>query len=294
MTNHTDIPTPTTSTTSTTSITGTAAGVPFIAVPPATLRPDAPVVAVWHLMDPPATETAMAAALPLRDVDAWRIYFGLPLTGARLPDGGFDELMRLGYEDPVCKMYGPLADLAIAEFPAAYSELAERLGFGDGALAVVGGSMGAAVAALALTEGTMPISAAVLISPLLDLRRAIDVGERRYGMTYEWSPTSDGFARRLDVVTRAGEIVAHHGAPAVLSIVGADDDAIGFHEPAHALRAALAASYPDPSLLAVEVIEGMGHAFAEAPGFDAAAQTKDAIEVDRRTAAWLTRHLPAA
>ena len=47
-------------------VTGTAAGVPFLAVPPPVPRPSAPVVVAWHLMDPPRTEAAFAAALPLR------------------------------------------------------------------------------------------------------------------------------------------------------------------------------------------------------------------------------------
>src|SRR5919197_6457180 len=41
-------------------ITGRAAGVPFIAVPPANgPRPDAPTVVGWHLLDPPRTEAAL-------------------------------------------------------------------------------------------------------------------------------------------------------------------------------------------------------------------------------------------
>jgi hypothetical protein len=37
----------------------------------------------WHLMDAPRSEAAMAAAVPLDGLDAWRVYFGLPDTGAR-------------------------------------------------------------------------------------------------------------------------------------------------------------------------------------------------------------------
>jgi hypothetical protein len=64
---------------------GTAGSVPWLATPPITARPDAPIVLIWHLMDSPRTETAMAAALPLDGVDAWRVYLGLPLLGTRLP-----------------------------------------------------------------------------------------------------------------------------------------------------------------------------------------------------------------
>lgn len=290
MTNNTDN---TDSMTSDQRITGTAAGVPFIAVPPSTRRPDAPVVAIWHLLDPPATEVAMAAAAPLAGVDAWRIYFGLPYTGARLPEGGFDELMRRGYEDAVRLLHGPIVGEAADEFPAAYAELAERLGFGDGPLGVVGGSAGAGVAGLVLVEGRIPVSAAVLISPLLDLRLAVAAAERRYGVTYTWTPAAEAIADRLDIAARAGAITSTHGQPAILSIVGADDDA-EFHDAAAGLRDALAPAYRDRSRLALEVVAGMGHAFADDPGIDAAPQTREAAEVDRPAIAWLRRHLPGA
>ena len=67
---------------------GTVAGVPYVVLPPETDRPDAPTVVAWHLNDPPRTERAMAAALPLAGLDAWRVYLGLPLSGARTPAGG--------------------------------------------------------------------------------------------------------------------------------------------------------------------------------------------------------------
>jgi hypothetical protein len=51
-------------------------------------------VVAWHLLDSPRTEAALAAAVPLAGLDAWRIYFGLPLSGARLPEGGYPELQR--------------------------------------------------------------------------------------------------------------------------------------------------------------------------------------------------------
>ena len=90
-------------------ITGEAAGVPFVALEPAGgARPDAPVVVAWHLLDAPRTERAFAAALPLDGLDAWRFYLGLPKTGARLPAGGLDEVMRLGYEDAVRHLHGAI------------------------------------------------------------------------------------------------------------------------------------------------------------------------------------------
>jgi hypothetical protein len=50
-------------------------------------------VVVWHLMDPPRTEAAFAAALLLAGLEAWRTYLGLPLSGSRMPPGGAEELL---------------------------------------------------------------------------------------------------------------------------------------------------------------------------------------------------------
>src|SRR5690606_13993047 len=56
---------------------GVAAGVPYLLLPPALGRGGAPIVIGWHLLDPPRTEAAFAAALPLDGLDAWRLYLGL-------------------------------------------------------------------------------------------------------------------------------------------------------------------------------------------------------------------------
>src|SRR5262245_47745114 len=72
----------------------TSNGVPFVALPPDSGRDAAGVVVLWHGADPPRTEEALAGAVPLRGLAAWRIYFGMPGHGSRMPAGGFDEIMR--------------------------------------------------------------------------------------------------------------------------------------------------------------------------------------------------------
>lgn len=265
-------------TTSAGPITGRAAGVPFHAVPPAGgVRPDAPVVLAWHLLDAPRTETAFAAALPLRDLDAWRVYLGLPMSGSRLPAGGYEELMALGYEDAVLRMHGPIVDQATEEFGRALPELRERLSLADGPLGVMGGSIGAAVAALVMAECDVTVRSAVLVSPVVQLRRAVEAGERTFGVPYHWSEESRRVAERLDFVARADDIARHRAD--VLLVVGADDDT-AFVESAGALRDALG------SRAALNVVPGMGHALAEEPGTDAAPQTPQARQVDRLAASW--------
>jgi hypothetical protein len=276
-------------------LTGVAAGVPFVAVPPASgPRPDAPAVVAWHLLDPPRTEAAFAAALPLAGLDAWRVYLGLPMSGSRLPAGGVDELVRLAGEDAVLNVHGPLTAQAAAEFDGAFAQLRDRLGIGDGPVGLVGGSIGAAVAQLVLIESAVlapaAAAAAVLVSPVVRLRPVVDALSRRFGVTYSWSPPSLAVADRLDFVARADEF-ACRGEPAVLLVVGGQDDPDGFHAPARRLCAALAARYADPGRVRLHVVPGMGHALAAEPGVEPAPQTPEAAEVDRHAADWLRRHL---
>ncbi len=77
----------------TNQLTGvTANGVPYLAIPG---PEDGPVVVAWHLLDPPRTEAAMAAALPLDGLDAHRIYLGLPMSGSHSLPGGPDAIFGL-------------------------------------------------------------------------------------------------------------------------------------------------------------------------------------------------------
>jgi pimeloyl-ACP methyl ester carboxylesterase len=268
-----------------TAITGTAAGVPFLAVPPAGDGANAPVVVAWHLMDPPRTESALAAALPLAGLDAWRVYLGLPLHGGRFPEGGVDELMRLGYVDAVQNLYGPISAQAAEEFAPAFAELRERFGFRDGPIGVLGGSLGSAVAQLVVAGGAVDVAAAVLASPVSQLKAVVATVGRMLGLSYPWSEPSLEVARRMDFVARAAEVAA---CPATMLVVGEEDDELGFREPARRLRAALAQRDVAAELV---VVPGMGHAFAEEPGIEPAPQLPVAEEVDRLAVAWFARHL---
>ena len=266
-----------------TAVTGTAAGVPFLAVPPVGDRTTAPVVIAWHLLDPPCTEVAFAAAIPLEGLDAWRIYLGLPMSGQRLPEGGMEEFMRLGFTDAVRNLQVPIPTQAAAEFPAAFAALQEQLGFGDGPVGIVGGSAGSAAAQLVLASGGGPrIAAAVLLSPITELKAATDATGRGYGVEYPWDAETLAMVAELDFVARADEVAA--SGAAVRMVIGADDDVEGFHEPAARMHAAL----PGSELVTVE---GMAHALAEAPGLEPAPQIPAALRADALAVEWLRAHL---
>jgi dienelactone hydrolase len=270
-------------------ISGQAAGVPFVALPPIREeRSSAPVVVSWHLMDAPRTETAFAAAVPLSGLDAWRIYLGLPLCGSRLPAGGWDEVMRLGYEDAVLKLIVPVIDQAADEFGEAIADLRSRLQLREGPIGVMGGSTGAAVAQLILASDEFEVNSAVLISPIVQLRTAVEATGRRFGITYPWSAESNQAAARLDFIARASEIISKQ--PAVLLIVGEEDD-LGIRESAAGLQMELELQYEDKNRAQVAQVPGMEHALADEPGMDPAPQTSQAAEVDSLAVGWLQRYL---
>jgi predicted esterase len=268
-------------------ITGVAGGVPYVALPPEGEPDGAPLVVVWHLHDPPRSETAMAAALPLNGLPAWRVYLGLPLSGSRLPEGGLEAFFQLGYEDAVLKVFDPTCRQAVEEFPAALAALRQALPVGDGPLGLVGASVGALVALSVLAETDLPVGAVALVSPAIRLAGVVAANERRFGVTYPWNEQSRAAAERLDFVARAGELVKRDAA--VLLVVGALDDEEGIRAPAEQLRQVLSGHAPDRTAL-VSIPE-MAHALAEEPGLDPAPQTPQAARVDTVVAGWFHRHL---
>lgn len=276
-----------------TPFVGRAAGVPFVAKPPFTWSHEAaPIVVAWHLMDPPRTEAAMAAALPLEGLDAWRVYLGLPMSGSRLPAGGVDEIMRLGTEDAVLNLYDPIITGAAAEFPAALADLRQQLGMRSAIVGLLGGSAGAAVAQLIMAEGDMDVGAAVLVSPLVQLRPTVAAVGRYFGVDYSWTNASNRVADRLDFVARASEIAERQHEPPIMMIVGDADDA-EFLESARAMHAELDRVYADPDRVRLVTIGGMPHALADEPGIDPAPQNANAAEVDVFAVQWLREHLDA-
>jgi pimeloyl-ACP methyl ester carboxylesterase len=261
------------------TITGIAAGVPFVALSPEDAAGPAPLIITWHQMEAPSSEAAMAAAIPMAGVPAWRVHFGLPMSGGRAPAGGREEFFRLASEDYILNVAEPMTDLAASEFPAAVADLRSRMSLSDGPIGIVGGSAGGAVALEVLTRAELEISAAALVNPVTQLAPAIARNERAYGATYPWTDRSRAVAERFDFVRRAGEITAD-----VLLVCGEDDD-IAFREPAAMLHELLG----DRAELVT--IPGMGHSFADAPGIEAAPQNADALRVDAVLTEWFLKHL---
>jgi hypothetical protein len=273
-------------------IDGVADGVPYRVIPPpaGSDRATAPLVLAWHLNEPPRSHVALAAALPLTGLPAWRVYVGLPLSGSRLPGGTLDGFFALAYEDAVLKVFEPTVSGAVEELPGVLSHLRSQLGIGGLVpIGLLGGSIGAGVAETVLAETDLPVAALVLVSPLVQLRRVVAMNERRFDLTYPWSSQGRLAADRLDVLARLRSTEVARRWPPTLIITGADDEA-EILEPADELAGQLKQCV-GADAVGFERIAGMGHSFAEEPGLEPAPQTIAAAQIDPLAADWFRGHL---
>ena len=200
----------------------TSNGVPFIALPPEGGRTAKGLIILWHGGDPPRTEEALAGALPLRDVAAWRAYLGLPLSGQRLPEGGLDEIMRRGAEDAISLVFHPIITGTVDELPSAVDDLRFRLSIDPMLpLGLFGFSMGGAAALLAVARQVLPFKAVVTFGAPLDLRVLVDHLSSLYGLTYEWTDARRDLAETMSAVHQM-RALAESGAYLLLGM-GSDD-----------------------------------------------------------------------
>jgi hypothetical protein len=168
----------------------------------------------------------------------------------------------------VLNLHGPVTDQAAEEFEAAFTSSVVGSTWVLGPWGVVGGRPVPPSPLLVLAESTLEVRAGVLVSLLVQLRRAVEAMGRRFGVAYAWSDRSMEVARRLDFVTRAPQIAARRPQPAVLLVVGKENDISRFREPAAELRDALAQRYADLDRVELVPVSEMGHQLAEEPGVD--------------------------
>jgi predicted esterase len=137
-------------------VTGTVAGVPYVALPPtaADADPDGapPLILAWHGLRPPCTETAFAAAVPMTGLPGWRVYLRLPQGPADgPPEDSADE---------------SIVEQAAGQAPALAAALRDVLGLEPGPVGLAGFSLGACAALRTLARRELAVTAAALIAPL--------------------------------------------------------------------------------------------------------------------------------
>jgi len=256
-------------------ITGTAAGVPFTALPPIGAA-EAPMLVTWHMLDAPRSDAAFAAALPMDELPVWRVHLGMPMCGARMVDGSMDAAAELMREDPLMSYLCPFVEQATTEFPAALASLRAQLPVDDGPIGVLGGSLGGAVALRVLAETETPVFAAAIVNAAIRMRSVVDL----FG-DYPYDAGSEKAVDSLDFVAKADVIASR----APLLVVSGELD----HPALRADAANLVAAAGDGCELLS--IPGLAHPLAEEPGIEPAPQSALAGEVDSRVTTWFRRHL---
>lgn len=260
-------------------ITGTAAGVPFTALPPAD-GGAAPLIVTWHMLDAPRSDAAFAAALPMNDLPAWRVHLGMPMCGARMVDGSMDAGWELVREDVLMSYLEPFVRQATEEFPAALASVRAQLPVGDGPIGVLGGSLGGAVALRVLADTETPVFAGAVVNAAIRMRSVVDL----FPGNYPYDAASEKAVDGLDFVAKAEAIAGR----APLLVVSGDLDHPGLRADASDLVDALAER---GELLP---IPGLAHPLAEEPGIEPAPQLPLARRVDIGLVRWFRRHLAAA
>src|SRR4051794_1693570 len=242
------------------TITGSAAGVPFTALPPTGSGDGpAPLIVTWHLLDAPRTDAAFAAALPMAGLPAWRVHRGMPMCGARMVDGRLDAAIELAREDALLAFLAPFVHQAAAEFPAALSALRDQLPVDDGPVGALGASLGGAVALRVLSAGETPIGAVALVNPAVRIRSVVGLVEGLAGHPYEWTTRAHQVADELDFVARAADFPAH---PPLLLVSG-ERDHPELRTDAVALVDALRRRYARPAEVELVTVPELAHPLAE-------------------------------
>lgn len=270
------------------TITGTAAGVPFTALPPAgAIDGPAPLIVTWHMLDAPRTDAAFAAALPMTGVPAWRVHLGMPMCGARMFDGRVDAVIELAREDALMAFLAPFTHQAADEFPAALTALRDQLPVDDEPVSVLGASLGGAVALQVLTAWETPIKAVALVNPAVRIRSAVGLVEDLAGQAYRWTAESRKAADELDFVARAGDLTAQ---PPLLLASG-ERDHPELRTDAAALVDALREQYAHPDEVELITVPDLAHPLADEPGLEPAPQLPTARAVDEILTQWFLRQL---
>ena len=272
------------------TITGTAAGVPFTALPPAgAIDGPAPLIVTWHMLDAPRTDAAFAAALPMTGLPAWRVHLGMPMCGARMVDGRLDAAIELAREDALLAFLAPFTHQAADEFPAALTALRDQLPVDEEPVSVLGASLGGAVALRVLTAGKIPITAVALVNPAVRIRSVVGLVEDLAGQPYRWTAQADKAADELDFVARAADLTAQ---PPLLLVSG-EQDHPELRTDAAALVDALRERYAQPDEVELITVPDLAHPLADEPGLAPAPQRPTARAVDEILTRWFLRRLPS-
>lgn len=244
-----------------------------------------PPIVLWHGFGAPASERALMATLPLDDVPAVKVYLGLPLFGNRASAGGNRELARRQTLDFAMLLFKPAVVGAADELPSVVAALVQHdCMSADQRIGLFGFSAGGTAALVALMQGRVPVSAAVLVNASTGLDASVDAWQRALGQPYAWTPASRALASETNAVRRAADVARGKSPPAILIVQGAADTVLTT-TPAESLHRALFPYYRfahGEARLGFIIVPGMPHDWTD----DKLAVTR----VRQQAAAWFLRY----
>ncbi|HEY0816972.1 MAG TPA: alpha/beta hydrolase [Pseudonocardia sp.] len=240
----------------------------------------APLIITWHMLDAPRSDAAFAAALPMNELQAWRVHLGMPMCGARMVDGSMDAAAELMRADVLMSFLYPFVQQATEEFPAALASVRAQLPVDEGPIGLLGGSLGGAVALRVLADTGIPVFACAVVNAAIRLRSVVDL----FPGDYPYDAESEKAVDSLDFVAKAAVI----GDRAPLLVISGELDHVGLRADAFSLVEAAG----DRSELVS--IPGLAHPLADEPGIEPAPQLPVARAVDASLTTWFRRHLGAA
>ncbi len=279
------------------------AGVPVIVHSPVNPSLPAPLIVLWHGFGIPNSEELLAEVLPLKEVQAWKAYLGLPSFGKRLPEGGIDEIERRQIEDYVLKLLLPISEQAMQELPSVVEALQTKFPISKQEIGLFGFSAGGLTALLTLLESSLPIKTIVLAGVTKDLVSAVDAYER--GMKqyypnlkeeetkYRWSEASEVVKKRLDFVARASEITQRQPIPAIFFVHGLQDEVFYVNQ-IEELYTAIAPHYQQANQserLSLKTFEHLGHQLDLEAAKNSPELKQDIAEFQKVVAAWFSQNL---
>jgi predicted esterase len=262
---------------------GTAAGDPYVALPPtavdATASGPARLIVAWPGFDPPRTAAALAAAVPMTGVPVWRVFLDLP---GRSPGGlGSGAIL----ETEAIEAYCAAVQGAVERLPGVLAEIRRDLAIPDGPVAVAGFSAGAAAALLAVLRDAVPVRTAALVAPVVAPARAARAVEKRSGRDRDWTAHAAALADGLDLGSLAPGL-AGRDVPTLL-IGGARDRVVPARE-ITSLHDLLRGHGTGP---VESTTFRMGHALAAEPGTEPRPPITEAVQVDTALTDWFRDHL---
>jgi predicted esterase len=268
----------------------TIAGVPVVIAGPSHVTATTPLIVMYHGFGPPNSPQALAKALPPIP-GAVTVYPTLPLFGARIPQGGADELARRQNDDYIGQLLFPAMSGAAREITPLIAAITESYGLSKSRpLVIFGFSAGGAAALLGLTDNKVRPKAVLVLNAPLSIKQAVDSFERQTGKQYRWTDAAKEASLRYDIARDADKLARSDAHTAILIVQSGRERGLSSSDAssvAQALKSAFAAHVSHPDIGAV-ALTNAGHHVLDDSDKDQTQTTR--LDTQALITRWLQNH----